>query len=102
MKNVIRRKLEEYEDKNPEEEEEKLLQLVFKDLFQEWFDQKSNFMDLFDEMINFKTNSESDLKFEIMKDVKSGKMKDEDVFFEIERCFKILGDYLKTLEIMME
>ena len=101
VKKVIRRKLEEYEDENPEEEE-KLLQLVFKDLFQDWFDQKSKFMDLFDEMINFKTNSESDLKFEIMKDVKSGKMKDEDVFFEIERCFKILGDYLKTLKIMME
>eukprot|EP01080_Neovahlkampfia_damariscottae_P012704 gene12704-6902_t len=97
MKKVIRRKLEEYEDENPEKEE-KLLQLVFKDLFQEWVNQKSKFMDLFDEMINFKSNSEVELKFEIMKEIKSGKIQDGDIFFEIERCFKILGNYFNNSE----
>ena len=94
---VIYTKLSEYVLKH-EEEKEKLFQLVFKDLFQEWVDQKSNFMDFFDEMVNFKSNSEIDLKLEIIKDIKSGKIQYEDIFFEIERHFKTLSDYFNNLE----
>eukprot|EP01080_Neovahlkampfia_damariscottae_P010871 gene10871-3487_t len=99
LKKVIRRKLEDYEEENSSEDE-KLLKLAFKDLFQEWVGQKSNFMSLFDEMLNF--NSE-DVKFEIMKDVKSGKIQDENIFFEIERCFKMIEIHtLKEKNELME
>ena len=38
------------------------------------------------------------MKFEIIKDIESGKIQDEDIFFEIERCFKMVGDYFNNSE----
>eukprot|EP01080_Neovahlkampfia_damariscottae_P009858 gene9858-2181_t len=97
LKRRIRNILDQKEDQYPNEIEEILLNKTYEELFNEWVNKKSEFMEIFDEFVGFE--KKTNLKMRILKMIKSGELNNinfSEFFFEIERFFNVISDYFEN------
>eukprot|EP01080_Neovahlkampfia_damariscottae_P002555 gene2555-3517_t len=88
--------MEDKKDDHPNSNEEEVCELVYEDLFIEWSENKSEFVEEFDGLLDFKEIAKKYLKPMIFKSIRSGEISNVDYsefFPEIEEFFEITEKY---------